>query len=186
MGFEKAGMEIERIAKSYGMSDMREAYRRALRENPNLARTYNNSVEDVPPMTVNKGYAMSASNQAMALAQVDVESNKQRAGAVLGHGAMGLAGSNQRGAPNQVSPERYRAAMNELMNAFPDLGECYNSGVVAPDNWALLATLVPSVAGEIKKRHGVDPYNLRSGRYASSQGVRKYDNAGNEYRTYVR
>jgi hypothetical protein len=190
MSFEAAGRAIDRIAKSYGMADLGAAYRRALAENPNLAREYNKSTSDAPMVVEN--YRRSASEQAMDLAQADRELNSQRAGSLLNTHAMAAAGSNQMGAPNQVSPERYKEAMRVLMLQFPDLGEAYSSGFVAPDNWALLATLVPGVAGEIKKTRGIDPYNLREGRYASERGgVRKYsadhvryDPRGNEFRTY--
>jgi hypothetical protein len=183
MGWEQAGQAIERIAKSYGMADKREAYRRAMQENPRLAAEYNKSSSDAPTV---ENYRRSASEQAMDLAQADRDTNSQRAGAILDHSAMAWAGSNQRGAPNQVNPERYKECMRLLVQEFPDLGECYSNGYVAPDNWALLATLVPGVAGEIRRRHGVDPYNLRSGRYSSSQSYKKYDNGGNEFRCYVR
>ena len=190
MGCFEAGASLHRIAMSYGMKNDREAYRRALREYPNLALEYNTSSSDVPPLA-GKGYRLSASERAMELAQVDRDQNRKLAGELLDVHAKALSGSNLRGA-TQVNPESYRRAMAELMAAFPDLGECYSSGVVAPDNWALLATMIPSLAGEIKRTRGVDPYNLRSGRYSDSRGVRKYSNdahihydaAGREFRSY--
>src|SRR5262245_61301954 len=109
---------------SYKMKDDREAYKCAMREYPALSREYNSSGEAQAVAS----YGMSASDRAMALAQVDREVNAKRAGDILDHYAKELAGSNQRGAPNQVSPERYKAAMQELMAAFPDLAECYSSG----------------------------------------------------------
>ena len=198
MGCFEAGASLHRIAMAYGMKNYWEAYRRALREYPNLALEYNASSSDVPPLAgkdylppmVGKGYRLSASERAMELAQVDRDQNRKLAGDLLDMHAKALSGSNQRGA-NQVNPESYRRAMSELMAAFPDLGECYSSGVVAPDAWGLLATLYPSLAGEIKRTRRADPYNLRSGRYADSRGVRKYSDShvhrdpnGHEFRVY--
>ena len=176
----ESSVALHQIAMKYGMKDNREAYRRAMREYPALAREYNSSGEAQAVAS----YVVSASDRVMTLAQTDLETNQKRAGEVLDHGAQGLAGSNQRG--NQVNPESYRRCMAELMQAFPDLAECYSSGRIDPQNWALLSTLIPALSGEIKRVHGVTPHNLRSGRYASNQSYRKYDNSGNEYRVYVR
>src|SRR5262245_5016912 len=165
MGWIEAGKSLDRIARDYGMKNYDEAVKRAMRENPSLALEYNNAVADAEPavatVSFKKDYRMSASEQAMALAQADREQNRKLAGDLLAHHAQALAGSNQRGYPNQVNPERFRACMAELMGAFPDLAECYSSGNVAPDNWALLATLIPSITNEVKRVHGVDGYNLR-------------------------
>jgi hypothetical protein len=86
-----------------------------------------------------------------------------------------------------LSAESFAAAMRSLMSQYPDLAEAYNRGFIAADNWALLATLLPNVAGEIKKIHGIDGYNLRSGNYSSSARTHVYkDNDGREVRCYVR
>ena len=68
--------------------------------------------------------------------KVDRDQNRKLAGELLDMHAKALSGSNLRGA-NQMNPESYRRAMAELMAAFPDLGECYSSGVFAPDNLGL-------------------------------------------------
>jgi hypothetical protein len=241
----EAGRKLDEIAKAYGMKDVREAYRRAMKEHPELAKAYSTGQSATPETggraSHEKSYsvqrdsgdrldkatkdvmkrdgvdfatalktagrelpqlfsayhtgirtaknfdALNASDQAMLRLQNDAEYTQELAGAILHDRAMSIAaGPMSSSGIAQATPESLTAAMKTLMAKFPDLGTAYNTGFIAADNWSLLATLVPGVSSEVKRIHGVDPYNLRSGNYNAINNARRYDNLGNEFRTYVR
>jgi len=92
MGWIEAGESLDRIAKAYGMKDSREAYRRAIKENPNLSAEYNDSRNVGAPMN----YDISSSDRVMQELQVDRAKVQRLAGAVLHTGAVGIAGGFRR------------------------------------------------------------------------------------------
>src|SRR5262249_28804133 len=176
---DKLHAETQRVMRRDNVK-YKEAFAVVKEANPLTFSAYHTGIRTAP-----HEYRLAESDKRMIELQNDPDQVKSLAGSILNHHAMQLAGSNQMGYPNQVNPERFGSAMRTLMGQFPDLATAYNSGFIASDNWALLSTLLPSCSTEIKNRFGVDPYNLRSGNY-SRDGARRYDNQGNEYRTYVR
>jgi hypothetical protein len=175
-----AGDKLDKRAKSIiarGGSNYRDALTQAGREMPRALSAWGSGVLNV------KDYDMlSECDQKMTRALSDPDWIRQLAGSLLDHHAQALAGSNQRG--GQVDPESYRSALQSLTAQFPDLAAAADTGTIDSSNWALLATLVPSISSEVKSKFGVDPYNLRAGNYSRSRRTYR-DNNGNEVRKYV-
>src|SRR5262245_15099790 len=144
-------MERNGVTAKYASAEWSRAYGVALKEvmseNTRLAESYNDGARGVEERIYSR---LAEHERQMLICQNDTGYVQDKAGEVIGHHAQAIAGSGTGvlGQPGQVNEERLRAATNLLLDRFPSLEQAYVSGVIAPGDWATLATIIPSLAGE--------------------------------------
>lgn len=143
-----ASQQLDAKARDYAQKhrcDYRTALYAVTKADSGLRRRYDRGNADV------RSYAdaLTAAQRAMALLVADPERTRLLAGSLIDHLAHQHIDRNRGDAADPAAA--YRRALSAVKQEHPSLGVAAESGFIADTDFALLALLVPAVAGEVER-----------------------------------
>ena len=162
---------VQRYKKNNG-TDYRTAFYAVKAASPELYRKYYLGAD--APVKMYGADTLTAAQREMALLVADSGKTQVLAGWAVDR----LAKRQLENAGAGIADPRaeYKNALAIVRRENPTLARAESDGFIDSKDFALLALLIPAVAGEVERAN----FSRRDGQ----QVVKRYDDAGNEYRCY--